>query len=64
MLKTTDAKGVKWVRDERPKANSDVTDVKFVKTELGTSLPTTDPAVAGALWVDTSAGYVIKVSQG
>ena len=27
-------------------------------------LPTSDPAVAGQLWVDTSASYVIKVSQG
>lgn len=27
-------------------------------------LPTTDPAVAGKLWVDASAGYVVKESQG
>jgi hypothetical protein len=27
-------------------------------------LPTSDPAVAGDLWVDASAGYVIKQSQG
>ena len=29
-----------------------------------TNLPSVDPAVAGALWVDASANYVIKVSQG
>ncbi len=28
------------------------------------TLPTTDPSVAGALWVDATAGYVVKVSQG
>lgn len=28
------------------------------------SLPTSDPAIAGALWVDTAAGFVLKVSQG
>lgn len=27
-------------------------------------LPTSDPAVAGQLWVDSSAGYAIKQSQG
>lgn len=27
-------------------------------------LPTSDPAVAGRLWVDSTAGYAIKVSQG
>ena len=26
-------------------------------------LPTSDPGVAGGLWVDASSGYVIKVSQ-
>jgi len=30
---------------------------------LFTQLPTTDTGVAGNLWVDASAGYVIKVSQ-
>ena len=29
-----------------------------------TGLPTSDPVDAGALWVDSSAGYVVKVSQG
>ena len=29
-----------------------------------TSLPTSDPSSAGELWVDSSAGYAIKVSQG
>jgi hypothetical protein len=28
------------------------------------SLPTSDPSVAGALWIDTSAGRVLKVSAG
>lgn len=27
-------------------------------------LPTADPAVAGKLWVDTAAGFVVKESQG
>ena len=30
---------------------------------LFTDLPTADPGVKGNLWVDASAGYVIKVSQ-
>ena len=30
---------------------------------LFTGLPTADPGVAGNLWVDASAGYVLKVSQ-
>lgn len=29
-----------------------------------TELPEADPEVAGALWVDTAAGFVVKVSQG
>jgi hypothetical protein len=28
------------------------------------SLPTSDPANAGQLWIDTTDGYTIKVSQG
>ncbi len=29
-----------------------------------TALPTSDPVDAGALWVDSSVGYVVKISQG
>jgi hypothetical protein len=29
-----------------------------------TELPTADPEVAGALWVDAAASFVVKVSQG
>jgi hypothetical protein len=29
-----------------------------------TELPTADPEVAGALWVDPAASFVVKVSQG
>lgn len=28
------------------------------------NLPTTDPAVAGQLWADSTAAFVLKVSQG
>jgi hypothetical protein len=28
------------------------------------NLPTADPAVFGALWIDTAAGRVLKVSAG
>lgn len=31
---------------------------------LNIALPTADPAVAGALWIDTGAGRVLKVSAG
>ena len=30
----------------------------------GAALPTADPHSAGKLWVDTAAGFVVKVSQG
>ena len=36
----------------------------FVTDQVGAVLPTSDPAEAGALWVDGAAGFVIKVSQG
>lgn len=33
-------------------------------TVVLSDLPTTDPSVAGQLWVDSTAAYVLKVSQG
>ena len=33
-------------------------------TQNLTGLPTADPSVAGALWLDTGAGRVLKVSAG
>ena len=32
--------------------------------EIVPALPATDPGASGQLWADSSAGYVIKVSQG
>jgi hypothetical protein len=29
-----------------------------------TGLATSDPSIGGRLWIDTSAGFVVKVSQG
>ena len=37
--------------------------IEVTGSSLLVGLPTSDPGVAGGLWVDASADYVIKVSQ-
>ena len=37
--------------------------IEVTGSSLLVGLPTSDPGVAGGLWVDASANYVIKVSQ-
>ena len=37
--------------------------IEVTGSSILVGLPTSDPGVAGGLWVDASADYVIKVSQ-
>jgi len=41
-----------------------VTTLTASSTVIMSGLPTADPSVAGALWIDTGAARVVKVSAG